>query len=72
MLRATHCLSADRLGLRQRAARAHPVFPGVRTVLTLTSGALFVAKAVVRNFCTHVFMVLRSENLPSRPLLNIV
>jgi hypothetical protein len=58
MLRATECLRADRLGLRPIAARNLSVFSGVRKVLTLPSGFLFVAEAVVRNFCTQFLMVL--------------
>jgi hypothetical protein len=43
MLKATECLRADRLVLRPIAARALSTFTGVRTVLTLTSGFVFVA-----------------------------
>jgi hypothetical protein len=49
---------ADRLGLRPTAARALAVCSGVRTVLTLPSGNVFVAEAVVRHFSTQFLMVL--------------
>jgi hypothetical protein len=69
MLRATEYLRADRLGLRPIAARALSMHSGVRTVPTLPSGFLFVAEAVVRNFCTHFLMVLRSGTVPCLPVL---
>jgi hypothetical protein len=57
-------LRADHLGLRPIAARALSMFSGVRTVLTLPSGFLFVAEAVVRNFCTQFLSVaLVSQSL---------
>ena len=53
-------MRADRLGLRPIAARALSMFSGVRTVLTLPSGFLFAAEAVVRNFCTQFMIMLQS------------
>jgi hypothetical protein len=69
MLRATECLRADRLGLRPIAARAFSMFSGVSTVLTLPSGFLFVAEAVVRNFCTHFLKGLQSGTVPCLSVL---
>jgi hypothetical protein len=69
MLRTTECLCADPLVLRPIAARALSMFSGVRTVLTVPSGFLFVAEAVVRNFCTHFLNVLRSRTDPCLPML---
>jgi hypothetical protein len=45
-------LRTDRLVLRPITARNLSVFSGVLKVLTVPPGFLFVAKAVVRNFCT--------------------
>jgi hypothetical protein len=69
MLRAAECLRADGLGLRPIAASVLSMFSGVRTVLILPSGVLFVAEAVVRNFCTHFLMVLRSGTVTCLPML---
>ena len=69
MLRATECLRADRVWLRSIAARDLSMFSGVRTVLSLPSGFLFVVKAVVRNFCTQFLKVLRSGTNPCLPML---
>jgi hypothetical protein len=69
MLRATECLRADCLGLRPIAARALSMFSGVSTVLTLPSGFLFVAEAVVRYLCTQFLIVLRSGTVPCLPTL---
>jgi hypothetical protein len=69
MLKATECLRADLLGLRPIAARALSMFSDLRTVLTLPSDFLFVAEAVVRNFCTHFLKVLRSGTVPCLPML---
>ena len=44
MLRATEYLCADRLGLQTLVAPTLSTFFGVRTVLTLPSGILFVAE----------------------------
>jgi hypothetical protein len=60
---------ADCLGLRPTAARDLAMSSGVRTVLTLPSGFLFVAEAVVRNLCTQFLMVLRSGTVPCLPML---
>jgi hypothetical protein len=72
MLRATECLRADRLGLRPLVARALSVFSGVRKVLTLPPGSLFVSEAVFRNFYTQFLMVLRSGTVPCLPMLKCV
>ena len=64
-------MRADRLWLRPIAARALSMFSGVRTVLPLPSGFLFVAKAVVRNLCTQFLMVLRSGTVSCLPMLKL-
>jgi hypothetical protein len=47
MLRAIECLRAYPLGLRPIAARDLSMFSRFGTVLTMPSGFLFVAEAVV-------------------------
>jgi hypothetical protein len=60
---------ADRMVLRPVAAPDLSLFSGVRTVLTLPSGFLFVAEVVVRKFCTQFLMVLRSDTVKCLPKL---
>jgi hypothetical protein len=47
------------------------MFSGVHTVLTLPLHFLFVAEAMVQNFCTQFLLVLQSGTVPLTPNVNM-
>jgi hypothetical protein len=64
MLRATEYPRTDLLGPRPIAARTLSVFLCIRTLLTLPPVYIYIYKeAVVRNFCSQLLIMLRSETL---------